>query len=70
MSEFWRITRVVAWETRRLFGRLVSTSSNLPRGFYHSVARVWIGSQGIINIFYSNFIVCGRNPKGLTFGHV
>ena len=35
---------VVAWETRRLLGGLGSTSLDLPRGFYHSVARVWIGS--------------------------
>ena len=35
---------VVSWETRRLLGRLASTSIDHPRGFYHSVARVWIGS--------------------------
>ena len=35
---------VVAWETRRLLGRLASTSLYILRGFYNSVARVWIGS--------------------------
>ena len=61
---------VVAWETRRLLGRLASTSLDLPRGFYHSVARVWIGSQGILWSFYCNYIVFGRNSEGLTAGHV
>ena len=61
---------VVAWETRRLLGRLASTSLDLPRGFYHSVARVWIGSQGILWSFYCNYIVFDCNPKGLTAGHV
>lgn len=63
-----------AWETRRLLGGLASTSLDLPWGFLpvcgSGLARVWFGSCEILWSFYCNCIVFGRNPEGLTAGHV
>ena len=45
----------MAWETRRLFGGLVSTSLDLLWGFLpvcgSGLARVWIGCFEILHLF-------------------
>ena len=64
----------MAWETRRLFGGLASTSLDLPWGFLpvcgSGLAKGLIGSCEILWSYYCNCIVFGCNPKGLIVRHV